>query len=85
MLPGRILGATRVMGERQSEYCGLPVRDETVDCGEKLGQQPAMRSAWFPTPAEIEALAAGAPIYLVVLGRGHPPVWLEVGERPEQS
>jgi hypothetical protein len=41
-----------------------------------------MTSAWFPTPEEIERLRDGAPIYLTVLGRSHPPVGLAVGPRP---
>lgn len=82
MLVGRIEGATRVMGERQAEYHGLPIRDERMDVP-GVGDCPAMRSAWFPTPAEMERLLSGAPIYLVVLGVGHPPVTLEVGDPPE--
>lgn len=82
MQVGRIENATRVMGSSQEEYRGLPIRDEVITCPEPLGMVRAMRSAWFPTPAELEALAAGAPVYLVVLGTAHPPVMLEVGEAP---
>lgn len=83
MLPGRIQQATRVMAEGQDEYSCLAIRDEVIDCGEPLGHQPAMRSAWFPTPEEIARIVAGAPVHLVVLGSGHPPVWLDVGEVPQ--
>lgn len=83
MLPGRIPDATRVMAEGQDEYSCLPIRDELVDCGEPLGRQRAMRSAWFPTPDELVRICAGAPVHLIILGTGHPPVWLEVGEEPE--
>jgi len=44
---------------------------------------PQMVSSWQPTPAEAAAIAAGAPIYLTVLGQGHPPVMLTVGNPPE--
>jgi hypothetical protein len=42
------------------------------DTGEQL------ISRWEPTPEERRAIAAGAPIWLSVTGRGHPPVNLEV-------
>lgn len=35
-------------------------------------------SAWFPTPAELEALNKGAPVYLFIYGQSHPPVMLGV-------
>jgi hypothetical protein len=38
-----------------------------------------MVSAWEPTPAEMEAIAAGAKVMLRVVGMGHPPVMLYVG------
>ena len=43
---------------------------------------PQMVSSWQPTPAEADAIARGAPIYLTVLGAGHPPVMLTVGVAP---
>jgi hypothetical protein len=42
-----------------------------------------METAWLPTPEEIAALHAGAPLILRVVGSGHPPVMLYVGEVPE--
>lgn len=80
---GRIPNATRVLGDGQDEYHSLPVRDEILPCPAPLGLVRAMRSSWQPTPAEIEAIVAGAPIHLVVLGTAHPPVMLEVGDIPE--
>jgi hypothetical protein len=41
-----------------------------------------METAWLPTPKEIEAINAGAPIILRVIGVAHPPVMVEVGEVP---
>jgi hypothetical protein len=73
---GRITGTTRVLGKAQG-YMGLPVRDELVS------GQPAMRTAWLPTPKELEALNAGAPVHVIILGSAHPPILLEVGEVPE--
>lgn len=35
-----------------------------------------MISCWQPTEEERAAIAAGAPVYLHVLGAGHPPVLL---------
>lgn len=73
---GRISGCTRTIGKSQGYY-GLPIRDEMRD-----GVQQ-MVSAWLPTPDELAALNAGAPIHLRVVGSGHPPVILTVGEVPK--
>ena len=35
-------------------------------------------SAWFPTPEELAALNMGAPVYLHILGKVHPPVYVGV-------
>ena len=73
MIIARIENATRVLGRAQG-YLGLPVRDE-------IGPQgPQMVTAWEPTPAEIEAINRGEPVYLTILGTGHPPVRLTAGE-----
>ena len=76
MMINAIAGATRRIGKSQG-YLGLPLRDEDGPHG------PQMVSSWQPTPAEAVAIAKGAPIYLTVLGTGHPPVMLDVGEVPE--
>lgn len=78
---GRIEGATRVLGQSQG-YLGLPVRDEVIEC-DVGGFTPAMVTVWLPTAEEIAAIAAGAPIYLRLLGTAHPPVLMFVGEPPE--
>jgi hypothetical protein len=82
VIPRRIEGATRVLGAprnwdaKSDGECGglaiLDIRDE--------GASPRMVSAWEPTPAELAALLAGAPVYLQIVGAGHPPVWVWVDE-----
>lgn len=81
MIPARIAGCTRALGaptgwtpETSGACVGLPIRDEMN------GDQPCMVSAWEPTPVEIAAIVAGAKIMLRVIGQGHPPVCLYVGE-----
>jgi len=78
---GRIQGCTRVIGRSQGYY-GLPLRDVMVNCSVNGPETPAMETAWFPTPAELAAIAAGAPIILRILGTGHPPVQLYSGAVP---
>lgn len=78
---GRIENATRVIGKGQG-YIGLPLRDVRIECTVNGPDTPAMETAWFPTPAELDALKAGAPIILRILGTMHPPVFMYVGEEP---
>ena len=79
---GRIKGCTRVLGKSQG-YIGLPVRDETINCTVSGEGTPAMVTAWFPTPDELAALNAGAPVHVRLLGIAHPPIMVEVGEAPD--
>jgi len=79
---GRIANATRVIGKSQG-YIGLPIRDVLVNCTVNGENTPAMETAWFPTPAELAAINAGAPIILRILGTGHPPVFMYTGGRPD--
>jgi hypothetical protein len=74
---GMIERATRILGKSQG-YMGLPVRD--TDLGPEGN---CMVSAWHPTPKEIAAINAGAPIHIYVLGTAHPPMMVGVGESPE--
>lgn len=83
MHPGRIADATRSLGAPESWNretngpCGsLAIRD-----GVQRGL-PHMESAWFPTPEELAALVAGAPVILRIVGTSHPPVMLYAGDRP---
>lgn len=82
MVIGRITGCTRELGKSQG-YLGLPVRDEAINCKVNGPGYPSMVTAWFPTPAELAALNAGAPVHVRILGTGHPPMMVEVGETPE--
>lgn len=79
---GRIKGATRVIGKAQG-YFGLPLRDEVINCSVNGPSTAAMRTAWFPTPKQIEAIILGAPVHVIILGTLHPPMMVEVGETPD--
>lgn len=81
MMIGRIENATRVIGKSQG-YLGLPLRDEVVVDTSCNQQVPSMVTAWIPTPEEIAAIVAGAPVHLRILGTAHPPVLVSVGEVP---
>lgn len=79
---GRITGATRVIGKSQG-YMGLPLRDEPINCSVTGDNTPSMVTAWHPTPKELEALNAGAPVHVRILGTAHPPIMVDVGEVPK--
>jgi hypothetical protein len=79
---GHIQGCTRVLGKSQG-YLGLPLRDVIIRDSVNGPGAPAMETAWLPTPDELARLVAGAPVILRVLGTGHPPVMVDVGEVPE--
>lgn len=78
---GHITGCTRVVGKRQG-YFGLPLRDETINCAVNGPDTPAMVTAWFPDPAELEALNAGAPVHVRILGNTPPPMFVTTGDVP---
>lgn len=80
---GMVEGCTRVIGKSQG-YMGLPLRDELIHCSVNGQNTPAMITAWFPTPEEIAAIAAGAPVHLRILGAQHPPVMIETGPIPAE-
>lgn len=78
MIPKRIAGATR--------YLGAPAGwnpEEDGDCSHLaiLDTDGVMMSAWEPTPKELAALNAGAPVYLQIRGSAHPPVFIWVEEQ----
>jgi hypothetical protein len=84
MIPVVIEGYTRVLGApfgwtpETSGPCGaLAIRDGMN------GDMPNMMSSWEPTPEELAALNAGAKVELSVIGSGHPPVWVSVGQVPK--
>lgn len=67
----RVAGATREMAKHQSEYMTLAIRDDIIR-NEKMAFH-SMVSAWQPTPDELAALNAGAPIYLSIFNGPYPP------------
>lgn len=82
MIPKRIEGATRYLGapadwnpDTDGDCSHLAIVDTRMD-----GGMPVMISAWEPTPAEIERMATGKPVYLQVCGTAHPPVAVWVPE-----
>lgn len=81
---GRVKGTTRVIGKTQG-YLGLPLRDEVIDCPVNGAGTPSMVTAWIPTPKELEALNAGAPVHVRILGVAHPPLMVTVGEPPTEN
>lgn len=76
MRPGAIRGATRVLGKPANmtdEQCApLHIHDTVID------GYPYMVSAWIPTPAEVQLIMSGQPIFLYIGGQQHPPVMLGV-------
>jgi hypothetical protein len=89
LIIAHIEGATRVLGKSQG-YIGLPVRDD-VEFDKASGQNVhSMTTAWQPTPAEMAAIAAGAPIEFTIFCQhafpamaGWPPCRMTVGKVPE--
>lgn len=78
MQPIKIDPCTRIMGR--------PAGTLEEDCSELQisdAHDPiwgnVMRSAWSPSPEEREAIAAGAPIILQIVGKVHPVVALYTG------
>lgn len=67
-------------------YLGLPVRhaiayDAAAECA-----CASMTTAWTPTPAELEALNAGASIHVELLHlRVVPPMMVSVGKVPKDD
>lgn len=78
----QIPGATRYIGKSQG-YKGLPVRDATCNSTVTGPDTPMMETAWQPTPDELVKINAGASIIVQLIGKGHPPIMLEVGPVPE--
>lgn len=78
---GRVEKATRVLGKSQG-YMGLPLRDDVIHCTVGGPATPCMTTAWLPTPKELEALNAGAPVHVRIIGASHPPIMVEVGDAP---
>ncbi|MBI1234755.1 MAG: hypothetical protein GC208_09665 [Alphaproteobacteria bacterium] len=75
-----IPGATVMLGAPE----GWDPRVDGVECNVLPAIYDGQRfvSQWQPTPDEVAAIFAGAPIHLHVYGEGHPPVALSVGPVP---
>lgn len=81
MIPLAIEGATRRFGPppgvSNDDCAHLAIRDIPSPFGNQ------MWSAWEVTPKELDLLAAGAKLYLIVTGISHPMVSLAVGTHIE--
>jgi len=84
MLIKRIHGADVIFGvppdwdkATMGECMGLPVR--TV----KTPEGTYMVSAWEPTPAEMQRMVDGEPLYLWIRGAVHPVVSVTVAGDPD--
>lgn len=67
-----VLGAPENWDQSEAPCEGLPITQAIED------GLPVLHSWWEPTDEERLRLLAGAPVRLTVIGRGHPPVRLEV-------
>ncbi len=81
MLIKRVLGANRVLtgppGDHADDVSDLPIRDVFVE------DMHFMVSAFEPTPEEIKALLAGAPLLLWISAPQHPVCAITVGYGPD--
>lgn len=67
-----------LIGVIEGSNCIMRGDGETIADLHVLRTEDAFISAWLPTPAELAALNAGAPVYLFIYGSGHPPVYVGV-------
>lgn len=67
----------RVHGKSQG-FLGLPVNHVREDNGVNV-----METAWTPTPAELEALKAGANVTISIWGELPPPMMVFTSEPPD--
>lgn len=81
MIVAHIEGATRIAGRHQG-FLGLPIRDEVIHEKVQGIGTPCMVTAWTPTPAELEALNAGANVHVRICGTLPAPMMVEVGPKP---
>lgn len=82
----RMLGAPADWKPEDHGKCGaLAILDIEQDYAGNGKLINSMISAWDVTPDELVKLRMGAPIYLRILGHGHPPVGLWVGDPPQDG
>lgn len=73
---------THIIGRDQG-YLGLAVNYSAAVDGPSGQQTPRMRTAWQPTPEELERLNAGASFVVELINVAqHPPIMVSVGEPP---
>lgn len=75
MLPTDFEGTNKTFTKPKGmtdEECG----DLRVYQGKNDRGEPVIISAWMPSKEDIEAINAGRPIFLKILGSGMPPVEL---------
>lgn len=65
--------------ERYGNCGGLPVKFETIE------GVPYVSSYWRPSADDLAALAAGAHVKLMIVGRNQPPVAMMVEKAEEVS
>lgn len=75
MLSLQPTNTTRVLAKDQDEYNALAIVDVVTEDGGSY-----MVSLWEPTPKELAALNNGGYVRLIILGRVHPPVAINVQE-----
>lgn len=87
MIAARIPKATRYLGaplgwkpETDGDCGHLAIRDMTVNRGVQ-----SMHSLWEPTPQELDWIARGGKVRLMIVGTVHPPVMLMVDLPPEDQ
>lgn len=87
MIPARIPEHTRALGaprdwdpDRDGTCSVLMIKDVKAE-----DQVNRMLSMWEMMPDEKARSDAGAKVILSVVGNVHPPVWLTVGEVPENA
>lgn len=70
-----------VVAGKQQGYLGLAINYDRTPCG-----SPVMRTAWRPSPNELAALVAGAPIVVEILGQPPiQPMMLTIGAVPSMT
>lgn len=84
MLPGRIEGANAKLSQpsgwdttTRGPVAALHVRKANTNAG------PVIMSAWFPSIDEINAIQAGAPVIITIVGSSQPVMGVGVGKTPE--
>lgn len=86
MINRHIPGAVRSVGRHQG-YQGISVlySRREVRVGDETVVADAVETAWEPTPEELDALARGGSIRIVLLAPRWPPARIEVAPPGEDA